>query len=243
MQHSPPCLQTPRHFLTSLIANLQRPDREAITDESKPLLLTLHVLFPNELLPALDLLDRGLVTNLYHKPPIPPHAAPAQAVGDQTAAQTPTAPPFPEPGGTSLYSIRSSQPPPSSSRTPANTSKYRPTTSGYESTTSYEVHLNSWTCSCPAFTFAAFPASNPGPSSMETGTGTLAGNHVRLADDDDLQRSWLFGGSLTLGEGMPVCKHLLACVLVEHSSLFADMVQKREVTVDELAGWGAGWGD
>lgn len=30
----------------------------------KPLLLTLHVLFPNELLPALDLLDRKLVTKL-----------------------------------------------------------------------------------------------------------------------------------------------------------------------------------
>ncbi|KAL9614436.1 MAG: hypothetical protein Q9204_008833 [Flavoplaca sp. TL-2023a] len=30
----------------------------------KPLLLTLHVLFPNELLPALDLLDRRLVTRL-----------------------------------------------------------------------------------------------------------------------------------------------------------------------------------
>ncbi|KPM41214.1 hypothetical protein AK830_g5356 [Neonectria ditissima] len=37
---------------------------QAIAHADRPLLLTLHVLFPNLLLPALDLLDRKLVTRL-----------------------------------------------------------------------------------------------------------------------------------------------------------------------------------
>jgi hypothetical protein len=53
---------------------------------------------------------------------------------------------------------------------------------------------------------------------------------------------WRFGG-LTLGNHMSVCKHLLACVLVEHCSLFVGFVDEREVSVEELAGWAAGWGD
>jgi hypothetical protein len=53
---------------------------------------------------------------------------------------------------------------------------------------------------------------------------------------------WSFGG-LTLGSDMPVCKHLLACVLIEHYTSFASFVNEREVSVEELAGWAAGWGD
>jgi len=48
---------------------------------------------------------------------------------------------------------------------------------------------------------------------------------------------------LALGEGVPMCKHLLACVLVERCSVFGRYgVEEKEVTVEELAGWGAGWG-
>jgi len=54
--------------------------------------------------------------------------------------------------------------------------------------------------------------------------------------------SWEFGG-LSRGAGAaPVCKHLLACVLVERCEVFAGCVDEREVSVEELAGWAAGWG-
>ncbi|KAF2840385.1 hypothetical protein M501DRAFT_1015440 [Patellaria atrata CBS 101060] len=65
-------LPTTRAFLTSLISSLPAP--QSSTSSTNPLrdlptssnsrntLLTLHVLFPTEFLPALDLLDRGLVT-------------------------------------------------------------------------------------------------------------------------------------------------------------------------------------
>ena len=55
---------------------------------------------------------------------------------------------------------------------------------------------------------------------------------------------WIFGG-ISLGDGMPpVCKHLLACVLAERcKGLFGGFVEERDVSVEEAAGWAAGWGD
>ncbi|KAL8988588.1 MAG: hypothetical protein Q9169_008529, partial [Polycauliona sp. 2 TL-2023] len=70
-----------RHYLTSLFASFPQEDPHTHTTNHSPqpqplnplssaspavktLLLTLHVLFPNELLPALDLLDRRLVVRL-----------------------------------------------------------------------------------------------------------------------------------------------------------------------------------
>lgn len=67
-------LTSHRQFLTSLVETLtsipqpvdSNPDRDHepcnIPRDSRQLLLTLHVLFPSLLLPALDLLDRRLVT-------------------------------------------------------------------------------------------------------------------------------------------------------------------------------------
>lgn len=57
--------------------------------------------------------------------------------------------------------------------------------------------------------------------------------------------SWVFGG-MSLGEDgvPPVCKHLLACVLVDRcKGLFGACVEERRVSVEEAAGWAAGWGD
>jgi hypothetical protein len=55
---------------------------------------------------------------------------------------------------------------------------------------------------------------------------------------------WTFGG-ITLGFDMPpVCKHLLACVLAERvCGLFGQFVEEKDVSVEEAAGWAAGWGD
>ena len=56
------------------------------------------------------------------------------------------------------------------------------------------------------------------------------------------ETGWRFGG-LTRGDGVPACKHLLACVIAEHCEGFKALVEEREVGVDEVAGWAAGWGD
>ena len=115
--------------------------------------------------------------------------------------------------------------------------RYRSAAYEHTTTTYYEVRLTAWSCSCPAFTFSAFPAPNPNSNNNNTNTSTPTPPHAQPGRQD-----WCIGG-LSAGENMPVCKHLLACVLVEHSSTFAHLVEERTITLEELAGWAAGWGD
>ena len=227
-------LPTTRRIITSIIDALQKPETSTAnpldaSGPSKNVLLTLHVLFQNELLPALDLLDRGLVTRL--------SLSNARATNDDATAGTAMEGPAGDMsdatrnGGLSdpwdanhAYYVRSSQ-----QQSTRSTSRYR--SAAYEHTSYYEVRLDAWTCSCPAFAFSAFPATVSDVSPPD-----------HSAHDDADAATWTFGG-LTRGTDMPVCKHLLACVLVEHTSMFADMVEKRIISADELAGWAAGWGD
>lgn len=58
---------------------------------------------------------------------------------------------------------------------------------------------------------------------------------------DEEGNEWYFGG-YSLGEDIPMCKHLLACVMVERWREFGHDVEEKEVSIEELAGWGAGWG-
>ncbi|KAK0361630.1 hypothetical protein LTR91_025039 [Friedmanniomyces endolithicus] len=203
--------------------------------------------------PPLDLLDRGLVTGLRLSPP--GDSGERGTSGRDEAATTETVQqhdPFPAFDGiegdigqtrdaataptgrasSRTYYVRSAQQQQSSRNT---TSRFR--NAAYEQTTYYEVRLNAWSCSCPAFTFSAFPA-------------TLSDDHDRIQNHSHSDMSyggkespsWNFGG-LSQGTDMPVCKHLLACTFVEHSSMFADMVEERTVSMEEMAGWAAGWGD
>ncbi|KAK0306110.1 hypothetical protein LTR01_006458 [Friedmanniomyces endolithicus] len=247
-------LPTARRFVSSSISALQKatvPSANPLTDEAtcKELLLTLHVLFPNELLPALDLLDRGLVTSLRVSPPGDSGERSTRG-GDEASTETPqqhdqlpasdnnesgisrkrdaTTEPSTRASPRTYY-VRSAQQQQSSRNT---ASRYRNAT--YEQTTYYEVRLSAWSCSCPAFAFSAFPA-------------TLSESNEK-APQSDLYREgkespgWSFGG-LSQGTDLPICKHLLACALVEHSGMFADMVEERTVSLEEMAGWAAGWGD
>ncbi|KAF2002981.1 hypothetical protein P154DRAFT_107859 [Amniculicola lignicola CBS 123094] len=270
-------------------------------DAAKKQLLTLHVLFPNELLPALDLLDRHLVTrfrireqpeHLTLNPTATPHAAtvanPAIDLrgaheGDDVAAEqsgNASAPylrddthalavgrgdvdveirdagqsgiidPSPAEGtdaprispemedstqqqeqklvevaGDTVYYVRSAQ---------QKSSRYN---TSFDSTTSYEVRLEAWNCSCPAFAFAAFP------SVSEEHALPALDNDVGLREVARQEDGWSFGGC-TLGETMPpVCKHLLACVLAERGGIFSGFIEEKEVSIEEAAGWAAGWGD
>lgn len=101
--------------------------------------------------------------------------------------------------------------------------------------TNYEVRLQAWNCTCPAFAFAAFRPQN------EDLQGALGNN-----DEDDhgegMRTKNIFGG-LSLGEKeVPVCKHLLACLLVEMGGIWGDFANETVVGREEMAGWAAGWG-
>ncbi|KAH7411679.1 hypothetical protein DE146DRAFT_627728 [Phaeosphaeria sp. MPI-PUGE-AT-0046c] len=270
-------LPTTRNFIAQLLESLPSVASStgenvnplsAAPESAKNQLLTLQVLFPNEFLPALDLLDHGLVTrmsindgegkelleavkdagageegrdvdaagpsdaNMQDRPDESTQQTPAASVRDphdelhalDTSSHT-----APSTSKDAIYYVRSAQ---------QRSSRYG---SSYDTTTSYEVRLRAWNCSCPAFAFAAFPAMHPEPAMPMYDPRDDAPDE-RLADA--AEPAWAFGG-VSLGDAIPpVCKHLLACVLVEKcSGLFGSYVEQRVVSVEEAAGWAAGWGD
>jgi hypothetical protein len=255
-------LPTSRRFITQLLDSLPS-SANSITNDANPLsaipetakkqLLSLQVLFPNEFLPALDLLDRRLVTRLRigdldkdqgagavtgEGDTSTIHSDEPAATGshhmpdeDQTMvdADAPDTIVASHSNSNAIYYVGSAQ---------QRSSRY---STSYDNTTSYEVRLVAWNCSCPAFAFAAFPATHPEP---------MIPTYDPENEEEDAPTwkaesgSWLFGG-MSLGDAIPpVCKHLLACVLVEKcSGLFGGFVEERMVSVEEAAGWAAGWGD
>ena len=92
-------------------------------------------------------------------------------------------------------------------------------------TTRYEVRVKAWNCSCAGFAFAAY--SEDGMSGEWEG----------------MEKMIWGGDSLDGGEGLPpVCKHLVACVLVEEcGGLFGGKVERKTVDVEEAAGMAASW--
>jgi hypothetical protein len=102
----------------------------------------------------------------------------------------------------------------------------------------YEVRPLAWNCSCPAFAFAAFPAGG-GDDDAEGEIGEAQEVLEWLPDDNDAL------GGLLRGKGsnnLPVCKHLLACVLVERIDALRAYAEEKRVSWEEIAGWSAGWG-
>lgn len=241
--------QTSRQFLDSLLppqpaSNYSPPTSPTppnpLQPPQKPLLLTLHCLFPNELLPALDLLDRRLVTRLTiqrpHSSEVPAlEIAPvAEGVGDaEQTRDAPTPPPPPRHDRSqecSVYYVRSSHQ--SRSRF-ASKRNENTTTEGMN----YEVRLQAWNCSCAAFAFAAFSGEWDG-ATIEDKRNASDGEGG--GDDEEVVGAGGWGGK-TLGRGIPVCKHLLACILAERVEELAAFVEEKLVSREEMAGMAAGW--
>ena len=124
-----------------------------------------------------------------------------------------------------VYQVRSSQAP--KSRFKDNS----------VSNLTYTVRLEAWNCSCAAFAFESFPGgsySSPwtdaAVSSDDEDAAAAAGGEGR----------WEFGGLSSDGkEGghVPVCKHLLACLLAERwESVLGGYVRESVVEREEMAG-------
>ncbi|KAF2097394.1 hypothetical protein NA57DRAFT_77651 [Rhizodiscina lignyota] len=243
-------LPSPRLFLSKLIASI--PSRQAdssslsssnplkdLEAEDRQLLLTLHVIFPNELLPALDLLDGRLVTRFRVE-----RGAATAARSDSSEGRSL------EEGlkhslvqSATVYYVQSAQQR-SSSYSRSSNRTYDPTP------TSYEVRLDAWNCSCPAFAFAAFPSTLDEDSDTEHLNRSSGGARVAAAISGTTCEpcsatggdTWLFGGLSRGDTTPPVCKHLLACVLVDRCKMFSSFLDSKTVSVEEAAGWAAGWG-
>ena len=214
-------LPNPRDLLTSLLTTLASPPNPPSSPtapnplrdappEKAALLSTLHVLFPSLLLPALDLLDRGLVTRVLRKPTAEPHATQRGQEEEEGGEAERTEGREGETGEKGLYVVKSL----------ASTMKRKE--SGY-----YIVLLAPWTCTCPAFTLDAFPPNPPIPNE------DTAGNTRRPSGPDP---KWSFGG-LAADANPPCCKHLLACVLAERwADVLGRYVPVRRVGRGEMAG-------
>ncbi|CAI9631176.1 unnamed protein product [Alternaria burnsii] len=310
-----PVLPTSRTFITQLFNSLSTlPSDQAaaatndnaktntnplnnLSDATRKQLLSFQVIFPTEFVPALDLLDRRLVTRFHIRneeqmaelktvvdageqqqdvqmmqdTTAESEAPPQQQQQQQqhrenthtctTPATTKEAGPTDkdevDDSNNTIYYVRSAQ--------QQRSSRFA---TSYDTTTYYQVRLRAWNCSCPAFAFSAFPATTVTTRHVEneeTAAETAAVHtpshnnpttHQELdhskdsnnSDDNITDNKWIFGGISLVGKETtqppPVCKHLLACVFVERcKGLFGGFVEDREVSIEEAAGWAAGWGD
>ncbi|KAJ6783618.1 hypothetical protein PWT90_04471 [Aphanocladium album] len=260
----PDKLPSQREFLTNLVQALCENDdggnsattaTRATERHSSPvadtwnsprrrkLILTLHVIFPGLLLPALDLLDRSLVRRL---------ALSTDQGREREAAAHSSSPStcmgFTDAAGTSLsarhaavYAVRSL----------ASTLPRRGPAGGQPAaaaTRMYLVHLGAWSCSCAAFAVDAYAASGL-HGHVETAAGDDDGDKEEEEedDDDDGKQKATFGGLSTPGldahgaENIPCCKHLLACFLVDGwEELLNAHVEEKRCSEEELAGIVAG---
>jgi hypothetical protein len=212
------------------------------------------------LLQALDLLDRGLVLRVIEKSSPPPKDLVTHLQEEEVVVHPPQANihlPHLGPSvsdvrkgdvGTgkkrernTVYQVRSSQPPKSRFRDSGG--------SGVASGSMvYTVRLEAWNCSCAAFAFSAFPgmlsanASAPwnlvhGEEDDIMGVGRVGG-----MDEGGEEQRWEFGGlsfdGREDGGAVPVCKHLVACLLGERWDVLGGYVREREVGREEMGGVG-----
>ena len=213
------------------------------TKNAKSIFLTLHFLFPHELLPALDLLDRKLVTTLRLGPDHKHEVFYVQSA-----------------------SAQSNNPSHLTARADKQPRYYDARRKAKATDTYYEVRLDSWNCSCAGFAFDGFKGldveEGEGAEAGRVGMGT--GGYGRGSDDGGWRSSggedegendaekrvgdgtkFVFGGWATKKtEPVPICKHILAAALMKAApELFGRCVKVREVSNEEIAGWGAGYGD
>ncbi|KAF7595143.1 hypothetical protein BBP40_007110 [Aspergillus hancockii] len=202
----------------------------------KPLMLTLHCLFPDEVLFALNILDRGLVRRFVREDS---RVIKSSNVTESSYLSKPT---FNgrQPTSEEMFFVISASTAPQSSLAASPSMSLHP----HADQKGYEVRLRAWNCTCPTFTLATF--RDLGPDLAEdnsSSNGILGSLHV----SDSVY--YPLGGSLARQPGKwspPLCKHLLACVLmVCCPQLFGGAgndCNRVVVSAEELAGWCAGWG-
>ena len=195
--------------------------------QRKSLILTLHVIFPDMLLPALDLLDRNLVRRLALKKPPAGKERRQDALFASSIEQRRLQGHKSTVGRQLVYTARSV----------ASTLPRRGAGGPGASARVYLVHLDAWSCSCAGFAADAYAAR-----------GREGRAEPAIGDKGDAAtRTWKFGGFSTTGldaqgsQAIPCCKHLLACLLVdEWEELLAAHVEEKTCTKEELAGIIAG---
>ncbi|KAH8623059.1 hypothetical protein IG631_22215 [Alternaria alternata] len=203
MASASPALPTSRTFITQLFDSLSTlpSDQGAaatndnaktntnplnnLSDATRKQLLSLQVVFPTEFVPALDLLDRRLVTRFHIRneeqmaelktvvdaadqqqdvhmmqDTTAESEAPPQQEQQENSHTCTTSTPTKEADPTDKHKINHLN---NNDTIYYVRSAQQPRSSrfatSYDTTTYYQVRLRAWNCSCPAFAFSAFPAT------------------------------------------------------------------------------------
>ncbi|KKA16788.1 hypothetical protein T310_9608 [Rasamsonia emersonii CBS 393.64] len=185
----------PAHHTGALLSRNQEHERAKNTlsrlpasdlSRVKSLMLTLHCLFPNELLLALDILDRRLVKRFIVREELELASAAGTVEEEEEREASPRG---------NAQQINSAFSPGQADEEEIYfvRSMFQPSTRGGPPKT-YEVRLRSWNCTCPAFALSAFRdlethvAEAASPSAREEDTASYL-----LPNDETC---W-FGGTLT----------------------------------------------
>jgi len=214
----------------------QAPSLKDLTPDARRLLLTLHALFPTEFLPALDLLDRNLVTRFICEDISPPQNSHGSQLYFVLSASSAQASIHQHAGSHAghLTSPRRGSGARSASQSRGRGRFYNALN---PDTQYYEVRTKAWNCSCPAFVFGAFPAWAGMDVDITADTPTKSNVHEGEGNETD----WYWGGISRPLNVAPVCKHLLACILGEQAPrIFGTFVKERTVSREELAAYVAG---
>ena len=241
----------PGNVVADLIMSLQRPDdivefgdtdfypgaagqqwpyslSKHLSHRVQGVLLLLHFLFPHELLPALDLLDRKLVVRLVCSPSDDAESSEFSRQGKKSSDTV----------SSNLQQPFYVQSASAVTQKPSKSSKYRRAHSRFE--VHYEVRLDSWNCTCPAFVYSTLVHM---PSYDAHSTPSSDSSQAATSCPTEIQ-DWEMGGSLTSGScsGIPMCKHILATSIGNAApSLIPDCVRTSTVDQSTVAGWAAGW--
>ncbi|KAH8899478.1 hypothetical protein GQ53DRAFT_836508 [Thozetella sp. PMI_491] len=221
-----------------------------VPEEHRHLIITLHVLFPGQVLPALDLLDRGLVTKLIVEPLGPGRKDPRSG-GPKREKEGPEDDHMEEEDGevparegtsSPLFLVWSTA--------HANSHPRRKRGGGASTSTpaanqAYHVRLDAWNCSCAGFAYSSFPATSTEQRSGSAVSTARPVGRVATERQVEVEAGWSFGG-MSLdgtatgpgGDNVPLCKHFLACLLAERwREALGQYVHERRVTREEMAGY------
>jgi len=204
-----PSLASSSTSRASILSNL----KEQSAEQARSSLLTLHFLFPHELLPALDILDRRLVNSLRHQHRNSQSESPEVFYVQSASAVT-------EP-----VSRRSA------------VSRFRNAWSATK--IHYEVRLDSWNCSCAAFAQSQLKLLL-GKHDVNDKMMDVAISEDGLAEPQPWFGGRLTKPDSPAPVCKHI---LAAAIANAAPNLFTDGFQVQEVSEEEIAAWSAGWGE
>ncbi|KAK5095491.1 hypothetical protein LTS08_008133 [Lithohypha guttulata] len=205
-----PALQYPSSTTrSSRLAQLKGKDAE----QARSTFLTLHFLFPHELLPALDLLDRKLVKRFRCSRP---------------SSESPP---------TEVFYIQSASAVTASNNRRSANSRFR---NAWKATKiHYEVRLDSWNCSCAAFAQAELKmllarAKMSGEQMKAAKSAQRSFSSQMLFGGTTTRHDAVVPTCKHI---------LAAIIGTAAPKLFGDGIDSKDVSKEELAAWAAGWGE